>query len=117
MFVDDEHIKNYLEQLWNKYVRSSYYYNSYYIFEIPKNVFYDYLSFMKKRFKQDVLFEYLYNEYEKFIKEKYKVEDYSILDKNDFEKHLSDIGMKTYIVMDDNYEENKYICFCADIHK
>ncbi len=110
MFIDDEHIKNYLEQLWNKYVRSSYYYNSYYIFEIPKNVFYDFLSFIKKRFKQDILFEYLYDEYENFIKTKYK-EEYSLLNKTEFEKQLSNLGMKTYIVMDENYEQNKYICF------
>lgn len=110
MFVDDNYIKNYLNEKWNGYFRSSFYKNMD-INNLPYEVYKDFLTFLKKNFKQDILFEYLYSEYIEYIKKISKNQPRQYLSKKGFEKNLLDIGLNTYVIMEDDYEVNKYVCF------
>lgn len=111
MFINDEYITEHLKNKWNWYFGSSFFYGFEFINEVPRDIYKDFMTFLKDNFKQDILFDYLYSEYEKYIFKKYKEAKKQHLSKSDFEAHLLDVDLKTYTIMDDNYERNKYVYF------
>lgn len=111
MFINDEYIIEHLKKKWNWYFRSSFFYGLEFINEVPRDIYKDFMTFLKDNFKQDILFDYLYSEYEKYIFKKYKETEKQYLSKSDFEAHLLDVDLKTYTFMDDNYERNKCVYF------
>ena len=112
MFINNECVKEFLEKKWNQYFKSSFYYNVDTINGVPRDIYREFLTFLKKNFKQDILFDFLYDEYEKNVLKKH-IKLY--LNKTDFERHLLDFDLKTYVVMDDNYRFNKYVYFYSKI--
>lgn len=112
MFSNDDYVKEFLEKKWNQYFRGSFYYKAETINGVPREIYREFLTYLKKHFKQDVLFDFLYDEYEKYIQSK-NIKMY--LNKYNFERHLLDFNLKTYVVMDDNYQFSKYVCFTLTV--
>ena len=55
------------------------------------------------------------NKYKAFYSCKYKNCNINYLDEKSFEKHLQDVKLKTYVIMEDDYNVCKYICFDNDL--
>ena len=111
MIITQEYIKDYLNQQWNKYFRSSVFYGVGLINNVPTEIYRDYLTYIKNNFIQDIQFEYFYKGYVIFISNKYKNCNINYLNEKSFEKHLQDVKLKTYVIMEDDYNVCKYICF------
>lgn len=105
--IATEHLKN----KWNDYfVTTNFYSRQQYINGIPTKVFKEFLDFLVKNFKQDILFDYLYYKYLEYIEESYtKTNEVKVyLKEKGFEKHLRDLDIYTYVVIDEDYNVRKY---------
>lgn len=109
MIIDENFINEHLNQKFNWYFNSRFYYGKNDINGISTKIYKDYLIYVKDNFKQDILFDSFYKKYVDYILLKKNGSDY--LDVKTFEKHLKDVDIKTYVSMDDNYILYKYICF------
>ena len=108
--MKNEEVKKVLKDKWNWYFGRDHILNGVSNLNgIPTDVYREYLEFLIIMFRQDVMFDYLYKKYEKYIKNNTNNNYY--LNEKSFEKHLSDFGLKTYLIMDEKYNLSKYVCY------
>ena len=88
------------------------------LYDVPKVVFQDFLEFLIETYREDVEFNYLYDEYLIYVCSK-KDDGFEkqYLSKKVFEKFLFIVDLKTYISTNDDYESCKYVCFNSNLEK
>ncbi len=115
MFINDEIISQHLKNLWDDYFSTYSFYKGYsFINGINSELLKDLLKYLIKNFKQDISFDYLYDGYINYVNKKYIKNNLKCLDKKMFERQLKFLKLNTYLVEDDDYTLNKYVCFDND---